>query len=139
MLVRVRQGKGGKDRLVPLARVADLAWNGDTYMLAAALYRAGRYDEAARCIEAAAKTYSPRASHGCFWAMAHARLGNTAEARRRLAEAVRWFEEAKNQVEDDPSGTRPVWAYWYEPVVYPLLLREADAVVNKGAGAGEVK
>jgi tetratricopeptide (TPR) repeat protein len=123
------------DRLVPLARVADPAWNGDTYMLGAALYRAARYDEAARCFEAATKTYSPRASHACFGAMAHARLGNTAEARQHLAEATRWFEEATNQVEDDPSGTRPIWADWYEPVVYALLLREADAVVNDGAGA----
>ena len=106
-------------------------------MLGAALYRAGRYDEAARCFDAAAKTHRARAAHCCFWAMAHARLGDSAEARRRLAEAASWFEEAKNQEGDDPSGTRPAWSDWYEPVVYPLLLREADAVINQGANAGQ--
>jgi eukaryotic-like serine/threonine-protein kinase len=126
-------------RLVSLARTADPAWNGDTYMLGAALYRAGRYDEAARCFDAATKTHLPRAAHGCFWAMAHSRLENSAEARRRLADAASWFEEAKNQEVDDPSGTRPTWAGWYEPVVYRLLLREAEAVVNQGGAVHAAK
>jgi serine/threonine protein kinase/Flp pilus assembly protein TadD len=47
-------------RLVALARVAAPIYHLGTYVHGAALYRAGRYDEAVRCFEAAAKTYRPR-------------------------------------------------------------------------------
>jgi serine/threonine protein kinase/Flp pilus assembly protein TadD len=120
-------------QLVPLAHIADPAWNGDTYMLAAALYRAGRYDDAVRYFETATTASPPRALQACIGAMAHYRLGNAVEARRHLAEAARWIEEANRQQVDDPSGTRPAWADWYEPIVYELLLREAQTLLGDEA------
>jgi hypothetical protein len=117
-------------RIVPLARVADPAWTGDTYILAAALYRASRYEESAQCFDAATKLVPPRASHACFGAMAHYRLGHVPEARRLLAEARRWTDEANRAQDADPSGTRPAWGLWYEPILYPLLLHEAEELIG---------
>ena len=63
--------------------------------------------------------------------MGHSRLGHTDEARRCLAEAVSWMDEANRQELDDLTGTRPAWGNWYEPVIYPLLVREAEALLRK--------
>ena len=117
-------------RLVPLARVAVSAWYRNTDVLGAALYRSGKYDEAIRCFETAAKAYPPTSRDWSFLAMAHHRLGNAAEARRCLAEAARWIDEANRQKEDDLTGTRPTWADWHEPIEFPLLFREAEELLG---------
>jgi tetratricopeptide (TPR) repeat protein len=120
-------------RLLPLARVAAPAFHQGVYVLGAALYRAGRYGEAVQCFEAAAKTYRPRAWDWAFLAMAHQRLGHAGEARRCLDEAARWIEEAERRKDDDLFGMRPGWGGWSERVIYPLLLREAEALVGARA------
>ena len=117
-------------RLVRLAQVAAPDLFSNTYVRGAALYRAGRYDEAIRCFETAAKAYRPRAWDWSFLAMAHHRLGHAEAARRCLDEAARWIDEANRQQEDDPSGTRPIWGGWNELVAYPLLLREAEELLG---------
>jgi serine/threonine protein kinase/Flp pilus assembly protein TadD len=117
--------------LVPLARVGVPAWDGGGQEYGAALYRAGKYDEAVRCFEAKARTYRRRAWDWCFLAMAHHRLGHGDAARRCLAEAARWIDEANREALDDPAGTRPAWGSWDERVVYPLLLREATELLSK--------
>ena len=63
--------------------------------------------------------------------MGHSRLGHADEARRCLAAAVAWMDEANQQELDDLTGTRPAWGAWYERVVYPLLVREAEALLRK--------
>jgi eukaryotic-like serine/threonine-protein kinase len=118
-------------RLLPLTRVADRVWHWGTWVRGAALYRAGRYEESVRSFETAAKTYRPRAWDWCFLAMAHHRLGHSDEARRCLAEAARWIDEANRHEGDDLSGTGAAWGNWHEPVVYPLLLREAEALLGE--------
>jgi hypothetical protein len=65
--------------------------------------------------------------------MAHQRLGHADEARRCLGEAARWIDEADRRKDDDQSGTSPAWGAWSERVVYPLLLREAEALVGADA------
>jgi serine/threonine protein kinase/Flp pilus assembly protein TadD len=122
-------------RLLPLTRVAAPLWHWGTWARGAALYRAGRYEESVRRFEAAAKMYRPRAWDWSFLAMAHHRLGHAKEARRCLAEAARWIDEANRQELDDPTSTRPAWGGWHEAVVYPLLLGEAKALL----GAKEMK
>jgi serine/threonine protein kinase/Flp pilus assembly protein TadD len=117
-------------RLLPLTRVADPIWHWGTWVRGAALYRAGSYQESVRCFETAAKTYRPRAWDWCFLAMAHHRLGHAEEARRCLTEAARWIDEANREKLDDPTSTRPAWGGWYQAVVYPLLLREAEALLG---------
>jgi tetratricopeptide (TPR) repeat protein len=102
----------------------------------ALLYRVGQYEEAVRCLEMAAKAFRPRVWDWCFLAMAHTRLGNADMARRCLAEAARWIEEAARPEGYDLSGTRPAWEAWDEWVIYPHLLREAEALLRLGSVAG---
>jgi uncharacterized protein (TIGR03067 family) len=124
-------------RLLPLTRVVDRLWHWGTWVRGAALYRAGRYEEAVRCLERAAMTFNPRAWDWCFLAMAHHRLRHDDEARRCLAEAARWIDQANHHEGDDQSATRPSWGDWHEPVLSRLLLREAEALLNNGPVALE--
>ena len=55
----------------------------------------------------------------------------SAVVERCLAEAVRWIDAANAQALDDPTGTRPAWGDWPERAEHPLLLREAQMLVNK--------
>ena len=132
LLVCVLRGDTLPDmaRLLPLTRVSDRIWHWGTWVRGAALYRAGRYEESVRCFQTAAKTYRPRAWDWCFLAMAHSRLGHAEEARRSLVEAARWIDEANREELDDPTCTGPSWGTWHERVVYPLLLREAEALLG---------
>jgi len=117
-------------RLLPLTAVTDPIWHWGAWVRGAALYRAGRYEESIRCFERAAKKFRPRAWDWCFLAMAHHRLGHAEEARRCLVEAARWIDEANRVQLDDPTTLGPTWGHWDEPVVYPLLLREAEALLS---------
>jgi tetratricopeptide (TPR) repeat protein len=117
--------------LLSLAGVAAPSWHKGIYVRGAALYRAGRYEEAVRCFEAEAKTFRPRVWDWAFLAMAHWRLGHADEARRCLAAAVSWMDEANQQKLDELTGTRPAWGEWDDAVVYPLLIREAEELLNR--------
>jgi tetratricopeptide (TPR) repeat protein len=117
-------------RLLKLARVGAGWFHFGASAHGAALYRAGRYDEAVRYFEAEARTYRLRAWDWCFLAMAQHRLGHAGEARRCLAEAARWIDEANHEELDDLTGTRPAWGIWCEHVMYPLVLREAEELIG---------
>jgi tetratricopeptide (TPR) repeat protein len=118
------------ERLLPLTRVSDGLLHWGAGVRGAALYRAGRYQECAQSFETSARKYRPRAWDWCFLAMARHRLGHADEARRCLSEARRWIDAANQHTGDDPTGTKPVWGAWHEPVVYPRLLREAEELMN---------
>jgi len=117
--------------LLALARVAAPCWHRGTSVLGAALYRAGRYEDSVRCFEAEARAYRPRVWDWAFLAMAHCRLGHADEARRCLAEAVSWMDKANQQELDDLTGTQPAWGDWYEPVLFPMLVREVEALLGQ--------
>jgi tetratricopeptide (TPR) repeat protein len=117
--------------LLALARAAAPDWHPGIYLRGAALYRAGQYEASVREFEAEAKVFRPRPWDWSFLAMGHSRLGHADEAHRCLAEAISWMDEAKRQELDDLTGTRPAWGNWYEPVIYPLLVREAEALLQK--------
>jgi serine/threonine protein kinase/Flp pilus assembly protein TadD len=121
-------------RLLPITRVSDPLGHWGAGVRGAALYRAGRYDESVQCFKDAARKYRPRPREWCFLAMAHHRLGQVDLARRCLTEATRWIDAANRHTEDDPTGTLPVWGGWHEPVVCPLLLREAEELLKEESG-----
>jgi Flp pilus assembly protein TadD len=121
-------------RLLPLARAATPPDDFGPPESGAALYRAGKYDEAVRCFEAAAKTYHPRPLAWCFLAMAHHRLGHASEARRALAEAARWIDEANRRPTDDPTASRPAWGNWHEHLECGLLFNEAKNLLKQDPG-----
>jgi tetratricopeptide (TPR) repeat protein len=121
---------GDVTRLLPLTRIAAPGWHLGYHARAAGLYRAGKYAEAVRCCEAAAQTYRPRAWDWCFLAMAHQRLGHEREARRCLAEAAAWIDQADREALDELTATRPAWGDWHGPVIYRLLFQEAKDLVE---------
>lgn len=114
-------------RLQPLARVP--TWHGGDWTRGAALYRVGRLEESVECFEASARKFRPRALDWCFLAMAHHRLGHADDARRCLAEARRWIDAATH-ASADLSSVQPAWGGWYEKVVFPRLLQEAEMLLN---------
>jgi eukaryotic-like serine/threonine-protein kinase len=120
-------------RLLPLTRVSDSIWHWGAGVRGAALYRARRYRESVQSFETAAGIYRPRAWDWCFLGMAKHRLGDTDDARRCLSEARNWIDAANHHTGDDPSGTQPFWGGWHEPVVCPLLLREAEELLKQGS------
>ncbi len=117
-------------RLLPLARFAAADFHRGAFVFGAVLYRAGKYDEAVRCFAMAAKMYRPRAWDWCFLAMAHHRLGHASQAGRCLAKAAEWIDQAQREELDDLAGMRPAWGSWDEEVAYPLLLREAEELLQ---------
>jgi tetratricopeptide (TPR) repeat protein len=93
--------------------------------LGAVLYRAGKFEEAARRL---ADATGPGRAGGeavdwLFLAMAHHRLGHGDEAKQWLARAARWLDQAPR------AGTPPPWTLLLEARV---LKREAEALLTGG-------
>jgi hypothetical protein len=64
--------------------------------------------------------------------MAHQRLGHDDQARRCLAEAAFWIDQANHEELDDPTSIRPAWGNWYQPFLYERLVQEATERVEAG-------
>jgi Flp pilus assembly protein TadD len=124
------------DRVVPLARMAVLSHHDGAGVLLAALYRAGNFEEAIACFDAATMMYRPTAWDWTFAAMAHHRLGQTERASRCLAEAGGWIQAADRQTDVDLGGVLPCWGSWRTPIAYRLLLREAKQMMETEADVG---
>jgi tetratricopeptide (TPR) repeat protein len=105
----------------------------------AALYRAGRFEEAvARLAEAERLIARPSAGlivspayTWLFLAMAHHRLGHAEDARKWLGKAVEWLDQEKDK---HAAGTVPM--PWNRRVTLQLLHGEAETLI-KGATAGQ--
>jgi WD40 repeat protein len=111
----------------------------------AALYRAGRFEEAVKQLnealaarqaeQASGHQSDDRVSHpflDCaydllFLAMAQQRLGNTAEARQALDEAVRWLEQPPPKIKS--VGNNPAYS-WGRRLTHQQLRREAEALIK---------
>lgn len=119
------------ERAVPLFR-------GNERVLGAALYRAGRYQDAVRRLEAASRLTTPVAWDWLFLAMSHQRLGHTAAARENFEKARSWIDAAeKDRGKPASAGaSRTAWHSWNERAEVRALQREAEALL--GAAGGEV-
>jgi tetratricopeptide (TPR) repeat protein len=100
--------------------------------LAAATYRAGRFDEAvnhlAAGITAHGKGGDPR--DWLLLALAHHRLGHADEARTWLDKAVRWLDAStKDKPADDSFGLHIDWQTW---LALQVLRREAESTMQAG-------
>jgi tetratricopeptide (TPR) repeat protein len=116
-------------RLVRLGETA-LPWvKGNARVLGAALYRAGRFDEAIRQFDEAHKEFRPFAWDWLYLAMAHHGLGHADAARRCLDKAEGWIADAERQAQ---AGQADVWTGgWCERLVeVPRLRREAEALLD---------
>jgi tetratricopeptide (TPR) repeat protein len=110
-------------------------WHWGSWAQGAALYRTGRWAEAAECFDSAATIYQSRPVELCFRSMAHCRLGQLDEARRCLAAAKQWVSQAQQGEPDYLGGTRPSWGDWHEPIMAAALLSEAETLIQS-AGPG---
>jgi Flp pilus assembly protein TadD len=97
--------------------------------LGATLYRAGRFEEAARRLEeaVAAQGRDGTALDWIFLAMAHARSGRPETAREWLARAVATVERPNGP--GPPGSSDPVPPPWQDELEFELLCREAKALV----------
>jgi tetratricopeptide (TPR) repeat protein len=113
--------------------VAYLNWVG------AALYRAGRFEEALRRLNEADALYKPAdeqqsalAFNRLFLAMAHHRLGHVEEAKKWHAKAVRGIEQELQKTTKEPAAARPL--PWNRRLTLQLLRREAEELLRKEPG-----
>lgn len=121
----------------PLVRWAERAvplFRGNERVLGAALYRAGRFDEAVRRLDESARLTTPVAWDWLFLAMSNHRLGHAEEARRYIAKARGWIAAAESgRLEKSaPNRTRTSWHSWNERAEVRALLGEAEATLAAG-------
>jgi WD40 repeat protein len=99
--------------------------------LGAALYRAGRSDDAVRRLEEAVKA-GGRGGSGwdrLFLALAHQDLGHADQARHWLDEAVSWIDQALAGRLEDPGAILP--STWEQRLELDLLRREAEKLIGE--------
>jgi WD40 repeat protein/tetratricopeptide (TPR) repeat protein len=97
--------------------------------LGAALFRAGRLEEARRRFEQSYTGFQPQAWDFLLLAMIHSGLGHDDESRRLLDRADQWIAAADKA----PVGTEndvPRWSSLFEKPVVLLLRREAGSLIN---------
>jgi hypothetical protein len=120
-----------------LAKLSRNHWH--VNQLGAALYRAGRFEEAvARLTEAtelSCHPYRTNMLHTCFYlAMAHHRLGHADLARRWLDQAVQGTERALEWAAEpavksaNPDGVIP--PNWFRKLTLELLRHEAEQLIQ---------
>jgi tetratricopeptide (TPR) repeat protein len=118
----------------PLARWAEQTLAADAKdvdrlsVLGAVLYRAGRFDEAARRLHQAEaafqKTPVPSAAWSIaytwlFLALTHERLGHADQARQ-------WLDRAVREIDNPPAATAKMNRLWVRQQAFRLLRREAE-------------
>lgn len=101
------------------------------HVLGWAHYRAGNFQECIRILNEI-KGFDPR--NMTFLAMAHHRLGQTDEARRRLAESDKVYTQA-TQAALKKEGFHPfLWSWtWWDVLEFTVLLREARTLIEGAA------
>ena len=98
--------------------------------MGAALYRAGRYEDALERFHRSHKVSQPRVSDWLFLAMIHRRLGHWDEAHRLLARAGQRLADAGGTEKGNRGDKLSDWNTEYEnESALRLLLREAKAVI----------
>lgn len=118
------------DVLIHWGEVATPLFQGNERVLGAALYRAGRYDEAVRKLEQSARLTTPVAWDWLFLAMSYCRLGHVAQARDNLTKARCWIRAADANRGNKPGATRTSWHSWNERAEVRALQREAETLLG---------
>jgi serine/threonine protein kinase/tetratricopeptide (TPR) repeat protein len=127
-------------RLISAAKKSVPSWGESETLVAAALYRAGRYKDVANYFYRAQRVNRLSAWDLLFLAMTHQQLHRVAigaetthavEASRCLDRAVRWIEDAnKTRSVPAPRGNVVAWNHWSERLEVEHLRREAEALLK---------
>jgi tetratricopeptide (TPR) repeat protein len=97
-----------------------------SHTLAAAIFRAGRFEEAVKHLDAGITAHGKGADpkDWLFLAMAHQRLGHADLAQNWLDKAVCWLDEStQDKPTDETFGSRIDWQTW---LALQILRREAE-------------
>jgi tetratricopeptide (TPR) repeat protein len=104
-------------------------------VLGAVLYRAGRFEDAAKRLTEAESAFkdakAPRSAAAYTWlflAMAHQRLGRLEEAEKQFDQALAEIEKWTAQGSQNPGNT------WNRRLTFSLLTREAKELLSKETG-----
>jgi WD40 repeat protein/serine/threonine protein kinase/tetratricopeptide (TPR) repeat protein len=124
------------DQIVRLATRA-FGQRAESYVLAralgAALYRAGKYQDAIERFTVALQSRrQPAPSTWLFLALAHQRLKHTEEAKKWLDKARKWIEQARRQKAGEAGDEKALsWQKlpWNERLALEVLHREAEKLV----------
>jgi tetratricopeptide (TPR) repeat protein len=141
-----RIGAMGRDATDPLLTL-ELAVKGDQreprrpytlHTLALAQYRAGRWDEALRSVDASIAAMPTWSGHICNWlllAIIHERIGHHDEARQWADKAAHWRQQAYGDI---PAGAFPAPdMHVHDRWGCLLLQREVDDLLEAGSSDGE--
>jgi hypothetical protein len=122
--------------LLPLAERAAREAEDGAYsqeVLGAALYRAGRFEEAVKQLGRAVEKDGKGGAAGAqlFLAMAHHRLKHAGEARTWLTRAAEQIDRTLKKAGDDSATDLPSWD---ERLRWDLLRREAATLLGPAPG-----
>jgi tetratricopeptide (TPR) repeat protein len=93
-------------------------------LIGAALYRAGRYDDAAKVLKQAVKRPEEAGSVAFFFmAMTLQKLGQSEEAMATLAKVIEWTEANGKTIEDG-------WS-WSRKLEFRLIRKEAESLIRR--------
>lgn len=118
------------ERLLPIAEIARRGWHDEQRCFGAALYRSGKYAEAAAYLENLGRQYHREPWECCFLAMAYQQLGNARQARLNLELAAHLIDQMDANPATDLTGNIPSWGVWDHRIVALRLLREARALLD---------
>ena len=117
-----------RNRLVPIAeRAVNVDAKNESYgnTLGCALFRAGRFEDAAKRLAAVKPSTVPPAYTWYLLAMTHHRLGHADEAKQWLAKARTWTEQ---EAEGKLDGPAPL--SWDHRLTLGILRREAEKLIG---------
>jgi serine/threonine protein kinase/Flp pilus assembly protein TadD len=123
--------------LLPLAQKASAWYPGASRFHGAALYRCGEYQAAIEQLREADARHRATASDLFYLCMAQFHRGDVDAARQTLDSAITWIEQADRAKSNDLRGTQPGLERWYQRVTFPLLRREAEALMTGDAPSAE--
>jgi serine/threonine protein kinase/Flp pilus assembly protein TadD len=90
-------------------------------------YRNGLYEAALADFEQAMTVFPRRAWDWLFIAMSHQKLGQSAEARKAVAEAENWIERTNRRRGGETTTT---WIEWFESIEVAQILKEAKELIQ---------
>jgi serine/threonine protein kinase/tetratricopeptide (TPR) repeat protein len=112
-------------RLVPLAELGAKAWGGNGRIVAAALYRAGRFEEVLQRFHELRTVATNDPWGNCFRAMAHFRLGQHETAGRWLDGVLAWHEGQRQLPKNSPNAMP-----WWTAIEMDQLVAEAEQLIG---------
>jgi Flp pilus assembly protein TadD len=116
--------------LAPIAEAAVDWWIDSDRGLVAMNYRLGQYEEAIRSFDRLCQVVRPLPATLFFAAMSYQRLGQTAQARQKLAAGVSAMATRFDPSTIQFSTINFVARSWQEKVTEPLLRKEAEALIR---------